>query len=118
METFKIRAKVTDPIIFQCQQQVGNDAPPVPVDLTGVDAVELHARERTTGAVLTFKSSDVPPLIAVTDEDNGEVTFSPLATTFVAAAQYNGWLRVTDALGKIISYPTGEFFTLVVVEEF
>ncbi len=111
MPDYTAVATATDPIIIECDNTT-EDGLTSAVNLTGC-TVALHLHCATADLDdLTFSSTDVPPLVAITDAAGGEVTFSPLATTFTSEDTWRGRLIITDSTGKTIPFPSEQHFTL------
>ena len=113
MADFKVRAGVTDPLVFTLQT-VDSEGTASNENLTGYTLVALRLRYQD-GVVKTYNTDG--DQLAVTDEDEGQVTFSP-ASSDLSEGDYDGYFLVTDANGKIAGYPSNKHFTLEVCKDF
>lgn len=120
MATFTIREGITDPITFTLKEIDPDTGVASAVDLTGVTKVDLRLRSRDGTDSMNFASTDASPQVAVSaTPTDGQVTFTPADGDFNDAyQQYEGYFEVTDASGSLISFPSDENFTLVVIGEF
>jgi len=102
----------SEPIEFQLT------ADDEPANLTGYQKVEIRIKPEDDNTVLSFDTVSDPTRIVVTDAATGAVTFFPLASGEfeLAAAHYELFFWVTDASGKIISFPTDRNFILHVMK--
>jgi hypothetical protein len=115
--SFTIREGITDPIVFTLQSIDPDTEEASAVNLTGVQLVELKLRSRDGTVTKSFDTDGSQ--LEISDETNGEVTFSPGASDLDDAYEwYEGYFLVTDAEGKISSYPSDGEFELVVIEAF
>lgn len=116
-ETFTIREGITDPIVFGLQEIDPDTGEASAVDLTGVTEVELRLQPKAGGSALSFATAGGQ--ISVTDASGGEVTFVPAADDLDDAARgYDGYIKITDAAGTVISFPSGDNFVLKVIKGF
>ena len=113
---FETRAGMTDPIVIQCKSQDPVTLVESVVDLTGVGGVELHLRRRGQTAVQTFATSG-SQLTINSPATSGKVTYAPAVGDLVLGL-YDGWLKVTDAVGKLVSFPSDSNFELDVIENY
>jgi hypothetical protein len=117
--SFTLRETITDPIVFTLKSVDPDTGVATAVDLTGVTKVELRLKSRDGSENLSFATDDEIPQLEVSDAENGEVTFSPGASDLDASeGQYDGYFKVTDAGGKIISFPSDESFQFVVIKAY
>lgn len=113
---FFVRVGATDPLVFGLKDEDPETGVVSVVDLTNYQEVRLAIRPKQGGTASTWLDSD--PELSVSDAANGEVSFTPGAGEFTAAAKYDGWIRLTDQAGTIISFPNDDFFELEVLEQF
>jgi hypothetical protein len=86
----------------------------------GTDEVILRRRSGE-GIEDAFKTTDVGPILSVTDATNGEVTLAPAAATWKGAAarwEYQIYFEAGPALGEHLVYPEGDNITIKVIPRF
>lgn len=103
MANITVREGTSDPITLQCLSDG------VAYNLTGMTKAELRIKDHD-GLVTKYATTDTPPaLLVVSDAVNGKLRFDRTVTTFlVSKAPYRGITVVTDATGKLLSFPEGE----------
>jgi hypothetical protein len=75
------------------------------VSLVGVTYVEIRIKGKDD-AIVSHKTNDASPLLAIEDAANGRVKFSRVAATFVSTnSPYKAVFYVSSALGIISAYP-------------
>ncbi len=109
---FSIHSGISDPLIFVCEELATGASEFVPKNLTGAASPQIHFKNQTTGSVYQFSGC-----VAISDASAGQVTLSQSACDLAAGA-YSGFIRVTDGAGKIVDFPSNEFFTLEVRQTF
>lgn len=93
----ELRAGSEDPLTWQLLEDDGV----TPIDLTGISALTLRMKERTTTAVKLF----IGPKFTVTDATNGKVQLQQVAADFTAVATYEFYVSFADSGGNAHAVP-------------
>jgi len=109
---FAIHSGISDPLIFICEELTDGASAFAAVNLTGAGSPRVHLKNQTSGCIYQFSGC-----VTISDASAGKVTLSQSACDLSAGA-YSGFIRVTDAGGYIVDFPSNEFFTLEVRQTF
>ena len=111
-QTYTLRAGITEPIEMQLLEVDPDTNVESAVSLSGVTLVRVAVREKCGGPAQSWDSDG--SRVAVSDSANGKIIWSPPADAFNPGA-YVGWVRVTDAQGSLVSFPSDGEFSLTVI---
>ncbi len=109
---FSIHSGISDPLIFICEELAHGASAFTAVNLTGAASPQVHLKNQTSGCVYQFSGC-----VTISDASAGKVTLAQSASDLGAGA-YSGFIRVTDAGGYVVDFPSNEFFTLEVRQTF
>ena len=113
-EEISIREHTTEPIIVQAL------ADGSPIDLTGVDHVELRMMD-AKGKTYLYSSVSASPAVVITQASNGQITFTPpnaLIFNYIKSP-YILYIKVFDTATESYTVPeSGEENIITVRKEF
>ena len=113
-EEISIREHTTEPILVQALAD-GN-----PIDLTGVDHVELRMMD-AKGKTYLYSSASVSPAVVITQASSGQITFTPpnaLIFNYIKSP-YILYIKVFDTATESYTVPeSGEENIITVRKEF
>ena len=113
-EEISIREHTTEPIIVQAL------ADGSPIDLTGVDHVELRMMD-ARGKTYFYSQNDLNPAVAITNASDGQITFTPpnaLVFNYIRSP-YILYIKVFDTATESYTVPeSGDENIIKVRKEF
>jgi len=105
---WEVREGTTARIVFQLL--AGGD----PIDLSSVDHVELHMKDRK-GKTYRYSSSDVSPKVLITAATTGKVGFDPPTGDFIhIRTPYRGYWLVYETASTYYGVPENDEFKIEV----
>jgi hypothetical protein len=110
---------VTEPIPIQMVSVNRKTSEETILSLVGASLVDMRIQTADKEDQFNYTTTNDPTVLAITDDVNGIVTFSPLGTEFDATEKwYECYFDVTDAGDYIVRIPSDGVIPIEIIPAF